>query len=1092
MKKFKKLTIVVLTIAVICTLIVAFAACGGKKISEISVGQAGMPRLTYVQGQDLDFSGGKLTVVSDGKTEEISLVDPDVKVTGYDKNTLGKQSVTIEYKGFETTVEVTVVPQIAVDRHTEKYFVGENLNTQVGRLKITRNDGTDFTVDLSDAKVTLSGFDSSTAGIKTVTVKYEDYTGTFDVEVFAAAKATLRSPNKNAYLSHEEGIDLAGGYLTLENADGSLKKQVPISEDMISGYDLSAATIENLAGNPFRQTITVNYVGTHTFDIYITFSGVSLMKLRASELNDLDWTTTQPEITDAQGKAAVEAMQSYFNLSSLEQEMIPEADQECVARVAAVYAKTVWENEIEAFKNTFIITRQDGATEAQFVQCTLEQAQATYAKLSQTNTPVRAMEELLSNISAYFADTTLEGERKISEFLNEVYNATIFDYVLSGIEYAQDLMDLLQDVPAQWTPENIATDTVKKALDDSLDYIAANKFKGSNYGDFSLYDMVSYWRGVSAENDLMDMFYQHCFANKDTWGLNVIKSIYLPGEIAGMYGYLTACDYYLYQISNMQSFDTSFFMWLYRRYVLPTQEELKATDGLIRWAYENIDYGGGVTFDAMIEETKINYTDFCGGMYGNKTFEDLWNRLFDIMERDSAWDPSSGKPQFDPTEVEGFLKAFYEAPESVQLGFLTSVCPTYTDPEHALPVLDYTILLDDENMRVSTFSAVLAYYFDGKDGVLPQDDADKDGSHPRQLFRYLLGATEDYLRRYESVQDGMDYFTSFRVMMVGAQQEYNKLNDEDKSAFDGKVGYLYNKLMAITGLYDDKFFTVGEATAQKEVDLGTEWEEKFGELALLTYNIDELVQTNSPFIGMMFAFYAKAEALAAEILNADDTVANAYYQYNYALTVRDENQSEIVLMNMTLDHAMYLSRISFMNYLTNLTGVADDYLAETENRDSKLHTFMLKAYDFYLLALEDEDYAFSADDEALVTEFLTAYRTLTQKERWLFCNMDVRFGYSYVSMLTIYFHRTIGSTVEGVFTGNEKVTQFAIDVLGLEQSYTAYESDPNAGNLAQVNRALAEVEKSKAAMEDSDSALIPEYINKMYEYYTNLCNGLSN
>lgn len=1087
MKKFKKLTIVVLTIAVICTLIVAFAACGGKKISEISVGQTGMPRLTYVQGQDLDFSGGKLTVVADGKTEEISLGDSDVKLTGYDKNTLGKQTVTIEYKGFETTVEVTVVPQIAVDRHTEKYFVGESLNTQVGRLKITRNDGTDFTASFSDEKVVFSGFDSSTAGVKTVNVRYEDYTGSFNVEVCAATKATLRSPNKNAYLSHEEGIDLAGGYLTLENEDGSLKKQVPITADMISGYDLGAATVENLAGNPFRQTITVNYVGTHTFDIYITFSGVSLMKLRASELNGLDWTTTQPEITDAQGKAAVEAMQSYFNLSSLEQEMIPETDQECVARVAAVYAKTVWENEIEAYKNTFIITRQDGATEAQFVPCTLDEALATYAKLSQTNTPVRAMEDLLSNISAYFADKTLVGEQKISEYLNEVYNATIFDYVLSGIEYAQDLMDLLQDVPAQWTAENIATDTVKAALDASLDFIAANKFKGSNYGDFSLYDMVSAWRGVSVENDLMDMFYQHCYANDNKSGLNVIKSIYLPGKIAGMYGYLTQCDYYLYQISNMQLYDTSFFMWIYNRYVLPTQEELKATDGLVRWAYENIDYGGGATFDAMVEETKANYKDFCGGMYGNKTFEDLWNRLFDILERDSKWKPGSGDAQFSAEEVEGLLKAFYDAPQSVQLGFLTSVSPTYTDPQYALPVLDYSILLDDDNMRVSSLSAVLAYYFDSDNGVLPEDAAGENGSHPRQLFRYLLGATEDYLRRYESVKDGVDYFTSFRVMMLGAQREYNKLNDEDKSAFDGKVGYLYDNLMAIAGLYDDKFFTVTEATAQKKVELGAEWEEKFEELALLTYNIDDLVQTGSPFIGMMFAFYVKAEALAAEILNAGETVANAYYQYNYALIAHDETENEIVLMNMTLDHAMYLSRISFMNYLTTLTDVADLYLAEAEKQDSKLQAFMLKAYEVYLLALEGEDYAFTAADDALVAELTTAYRALTEEERTLFCNMDVRFSYSYVSMLTIYFHRTIGAT------GNDKATQFAINVLGLEQSYTAYEADPSGkGNLEQVTLALDEVEKSKAALEDSDSALIPEYINEMYEYYTNLCNGLSN
>ena len=54
-----------------------------------------MPQVLFVQGNELNLSGGKLTV--NGK--EVDLTDKDVQVTGYDKDKLGEQTLTVTYKG---------------------------------------------------------------------------------------------------------------------------------------------------------------------------------------------------------------------------------------------------------------------------------------------------------------------------------------------------------------------------------------------------------------------------------------------------------------------------------------------------------------------------------------------------------------------------------------------------------------------------------------------------------------------------------------------------------------------------------------------------------------------------------------------------------------------------------------------------------------------------------------------------------------------------------------------------------------------------------------------------------------------------------
>ena len=63
----------------------------------------------YKQGETLDLTGGVITVLyNDGTTQNIPMTSSDVKVTGYNPNKLGTQTITVSYGVKSATYTVTV------------------------------------------------------------------------------------------------------------------------------------------------------------------------------------------------------------------------------------------------------------------------------------------------------------------------------------------------------------------------------------------------------------------------------------------------------------------------------------------------------------------------------------------------------------------------------------------------------------------------------------------------------------------------------------------------------------------------------------------------------------------------------------------------------------------------------------------------------------------------------------------------------------------------------------------------------------------------------------------------------------------------
>lgn len=130
-----------------------------------------MPTKTeYPKGDVFDTTGLSILVkYTDGTSETITT---GFEVSGFDSGSVGEKTITVTYKTHTTTFKVTVydLSGIRITSFPSKvyYKIGETFDPSGLTVAEVRQDGTEK--EITDYEI--SGFDSSTAGSKTITVSY--------------------------------------------------------------------------------------------------------------------------------------------------------------------------------------------------------------------------------------------------------------------------------------------------------------------------------------------------------------------------------------------------------------------------------------------------------------------------------------------------------------------------------------------------------------------------------------------------------------------------------------------------------------------------------------------------------------------------------------------------------------------------------------------------------------------------------------------------------------------------------------------------------------------------------------------------------
>lgn len=164
----RKISVILLIAVLVFVAALAVACNDDKVVKEITV-EGGM-KSVYVVGEA--FVGGRITVTyEDGTSESIDITAE--MLSGFDTSTPGTKQVTVTYEGVSVTVEIVVeapaspAPEGSLElvKWQRIYLVGEAL---AGNLTIRTQSGELIPVTAA----MISGFDTSTAGEKTVRIAY--------------------------------------------------------------------------------------------------------------------------------------------------------------------------------------------------------------------------------------------------------------------------------------------------------------------------------------------------------------------------------------------------------------------------------------------------------------------------------------------------------------------------------------------------------------------------------------------------------------------------------------------------------------------------------------------------------------------------------------------------------------------------------------------------------------------------------------------------------------------------------------------------------------------------------------------------------
>jgi hypothetical protein len=217
-------------------------------------------KTVFAQGEEFTYEGLQVTGANKkGETKDLS-GDLNIKVTGYDPDRIGEQTITVEYRGgggifsrpqgITTTYTVTVigVESIAIDQAPTTARQGMDIDRS--DLRVTASYGDKFTPRaVRGDEVNISDYNKDTVGEQTVTAEYYGKTATFTVTVAALTGIRITKPPARVSYFSGEPLDLAGleAMGTWQGAGDA-----PVTPEYVSGFD------SNAQGN---QTVIVEALG---------------------------------------------------------------------------------------------------------------------------------------------------------------------------------------------------------------------------------------------------------------------------------------------------------------------------------------------------------------------------------------------------------------------------------------------------------------------------------------------------------------------------------------------------------------------------------------------------------------------------------------------------------------------------------------------------------------------------------------------------------------------------------------------------------------------------------------------------------------
>lgn len=1034
--KWKRKIWLLLSLALLCCALLA--GCGEDSkgtVTEIFILKTDMPRLNYVQGQALDLQDGVLTAVINDETTPVPLNGEGVTVTGYNPDQLGKQTVTVTYQGKTTTFDVTVNPRAVAEGYEENFFVGDSFDSGKGKIRITKDNGSTVAVNMNSSDISVKSFDSSRAGKATVTVTCQldgqSYECTFEVNVHEVAGITLNVPNRTKYVSHETKLALNGGYLTVTAPSPStFSKHVPLTEEMVSGYDPSVVTYEN-RDTVARQTVTVTYAGYQaSYEVEIAYSNVHLVQYLATQLQHLDWSQEElPVLTDTESANAVTAIEAYLALSPADRSNISEDAFHAVLFPAVCALRAEYIAHLETFADAFGISA-DGYL--QLVGKSYEAIAEAVVRLEDPEDPYNTCAALAMKIYTEFGEVTFR-KGTISGMILTHDEQSVAN--LSGMfRYMMNLHELMQQIPADWTVQTL--EEKELAVTNAISKIIIGNYRGLDYNE--LHRIVSSWR---TNDDFFDIIYTYYTQIKAGGSEELVRDglwqiLPLPGVLNDWYvnfAQAISIEQFMLDYENTDAYlyDTAVFMYYYFKTEDCVQQILGGDNQLYKDLYEMLNLE--LLFEQNLRCGPRGYLYQMGQALESAKVQETWEKYMYLLELYFS-DPANCVEKFG-AEFRVVFDAVVELTPAELNSFLCSVNFLYDTARGNV------LVLECKERQYNTLMALVGGYYRN---VLPED--------VYNCFCDLMLAME-----YCSLETKKETaIADFNATMEKLKSAYQNLSSENKAIFDTYLGagyekYLtiYNRLAMDTTVNVDKW----EAVMQQLLETLDAYDSKMG--LLMDANITQEEKAKAILAAMVL--YQQATDLHEQLMAAGEEV-------RVEMIAREYTIGEYTL---TLERYYAAARTMFVSFMLG-TGVTteteESYMLWDLFDHPALRALLLQMSELLLCEIDGQVY--TGTD---VGQIMEAFRELTAAEKKSFFLMSV--NPFYYSALERYF-----------CSENEALKETVSSLLKAEIAYAVcLYTDDDGESLGAFIQAFEEAKALYEQLENQNQ--LDEDLVQLYAYY---------
>ena len=233
-------------------------------------------KITYVEGQELDLTGAYINVTYDNGTTARRAVTSDM-ISGYNKDSVGTQTVTVTFGGRTLTFQVTVIEkvmtgiEIASNPAKMEYIVEQTFDISGAQINLIYNDGEKVAVPVTEDMFTAP--DMTTTGSKEIVISYGGFETSLTISVRDKQAVGIEMntlPDQKEYLENkvDQTFSAEGGSINVLYDNGT-KEAVTLTAAMCS-VDLTTSG---------EQTVTVTYNGfTTTFTVTVNPKSVTAVE----------------------------------------------------------------------------------------------------------------------------------------------------------------------------------------------------------------------------------------------------------------------------------------------------------------------------------------------------------------------------------------------------------------------------------------------------------------------------------------------------------------------------------------------------------------------------------------------------------------------------------------------------------------------------------------------------------------------------------------------------------------------------------------------------------------------------------------------